>query len=74
MQPAAGETDNPDQRIAEDLQLFVSATLGLAIGVLRAVVTLLSIIPILWGLSGSRTRPASSWRRTPKPSGPVTSL
>src|SRR5882724_9827791 len=57
MQLAAGETDNPDQRIAEDLQLFVSGTLALAIGGLRAVVTLVSFVAILWGLSGSITIP-----------------
>ena len=57
MQLAAGETDNPDQRIAEDLQLFVSGTLALAIGGLRAVVTLVSFVAILWGLSGSVTIP-----------------
>jgi putative ATP-binding cassette transporter len=55
MQLAAGETDNPDQRIAEDLRLFVTGTLGLAIGGMRAVVTLVSFIAILWGLSGSVT-------------------
>jgi vitamin B12/bleomycin/antimicrobial peptide transport system ATP-binding/permease protein len=57
MQLAAGETDNPDQRIAEDLRLFVTGTLGLAIGGMRAVVTLVSFIAILWGLSGSVTLP-----------------
>ncbi len=57
MQLAAGDTDNPDQRIADDLQLFVSGTLALAIGGLRAVVTLLSFVAILWGLSGSVTIP-----------------
>src|SRR5712671_3140760 len=57
MQLASGDTDNPDQRIAEDLQLFVSGTLALAIGGLRAVVTLVSFVAILWGLSGSVTIP-----------------
>ncbi len=57
MQLASGDTDNPDQRIAEDLQLFVSGTLGLSIGVLRAVVTLVSFVAILWGLSGSLSIP-----------------
>ena len=57
MQLGAGETDNPDQRIADDLRLFVSATLSLAIGGLRAVVTLVSFVAILWGLSGSLTLP-----------------
>src|SRR5256712_11342981 len=52
MQIAAAKTDNPDQRIAEDLNLFVSGTFGLAIGGLRAQVTLVSFVVILWGLSG----------------------
>ena len=57
MQLGASETDNPDQRIAEDVRLFVSGTLGLAIGGLRALVTLVSFVAILWGLSGSLTIP-----------------
>jgi len=46
-------TDNPDQRIAEDLRLFVDATLSLALGLLSSLVTLLSFIAILWTLSGA---------------------
>jgi putative ATP-binding cassette transporter len=46
-------TDNPDQRIADDLRLFVEATLSLTLGLLSAVVTLLSFIAILWTLSGT---------------------
>ena len=61
MQLAGGETDNPDQRIAEDLRLFVTGTLGLAIGGMRAVVTLVSFIAILWGLSGSVTLPVGGF-------------
>jgi putative ATP-binding cassette transporter len=57
MQLAAGETDNPDQRIAEDLRLFVAGTLALSIGGLRAAVTLFSFVAILWGLSGPLTVP-----------------
>jgi putative ATP-binding cassette transporter len=57
LQLTASETDNPDQRIAEDLRLFVSATLTLGIGGMRAVVTLVAFIGILWGLSGSLTIP-----------------
>jgi vitamin B12/bleomycin/antimicrobial peptide transport system ATP-binding/permease protein len=45
-------TDNPDQRIADDLRLFVEQTLSLSLGLLDAVVTLVSFIVILWGLSG----------------------
>ena len=57
MQLASGETDNPDQRIADDLRLFVTGALTLSIGGLRAVVTLVSFLGILWGLSGSVTLP-----------------
>jgi putative ATP-binding cassette transporter len=57
MQLTAAETDNPDQRIAEDLRLFVGGTLTLGIGGMRAVVTLASFLAILWGLSGSVTVP-----------------
>ena len=57
MQLTSGETDNPDQRIADDLRLFVTGALTLGIGGLRAVVTLVSFLAILWGLSGSVTLP-----------------
>ena len=53
MQLQATETDNPDQRIAEDAQLLASHTLGLFTGGLRATVTLVTFVAILWGLSGS---------------------
>ena len=46
-------TDNPDQRIADDLRIFVDFTSDLALGLLSAVVTLISFVVILWGLSGS---------------------
>jgi len=46
-------TDNPDQRIADDLRLFVDQSLSLSLGLLRQVVTLASFVAILWGLSGS---------------------
>jgi putative ATP-binding cassette transporter len=57
MQFVAGEADNPDQRVAEDLRIFISSTLNLSIGGLRAVVTLISFVAILWGLSGMLTIP-----------------
>lgn len=46
-------TDNPDQRISEDLAQFVDRTLNLTLGLMSAVVTLLSFVAILWGLSGA---------------------
>ena len=45
--------DNPDQRLAEDMNLFTSYTVGLSMGLLNAVVTLVSFVGILWSLSGS---------------------
>src|SRR5262245_57447327 len=53
MQLVASETDNPDQRIAEDVHLLASHSLGLFTGGLRAVVTLVTFVAILWGLSGT---------------------
>jgi putative ATP-binding cassette transporter len=46
-------TDNPDQRIAEDLRMFVDYTLSLSLGLLSAVVTLVTFVAILWTLSGA---------------------
>jgi putative ATP-binding cassette transporter len=46
-------TDNPDQRIADDLRIFVDSTLSLSLGLLSAVVTFFSFIVILWTLSGA---------------------
>jgi putative ATP-binding cassette transporter len=49
------DTDNPDQRISEDLNLFTGSTLQLGLGLLTAVVTLGSFVVILWNLSGPLT-------------------
>ncbi len=46
-------TDNPDQRIQEDVNSFTAVTLGLAFDLMRSVVTLGSFVTILWGLSGA---------------------
>ena len=48
-------TDNPDQRIAEDLSNFVTDALALSIDLLSNIVTLFSFLAILWGLSGAIT-------------------
>ena len=45
--------DNPDQRIQEDLNLFTSYSVSLSMGLLNALVTLVSFVGILWGLSGA---------------------
>lgn len=52
MQMLGLDTDNPDQRIAEDLRLFPAYSLTLTLGLLNAVVTLVSFLGILWSLSG----------------------
>ncbi len=46
------ETDNPDQRISDDIRLFVSTTLGLVLGLIKNTVLFVSFVGILWGLSG----------------------
>ena len=45
--------DNPDQRIQEDLRYFTTYSGSLSMGLLNAVVTLVSFVGILWSLSGS---------------------
>lgn len=47
-----GGTDNPDQRISEDINLFVSQTLSFFSGILKSLTTLVCFIFILWDLSG----------------------
>ena len=51
MQLLGDAADNPDQRIADDLQMFVQYTLTITTGLLNSVVTLCSFIVILWTLS-----------------------
>lgn len=51
MQLKGDIADNPDQRIADDVQLFVDKTLNITIGLLSSVVTLASFMVVLWGLS-----------------------
>lgn len=51
--PGQRVPDNPDQRLQEDVNLFTSQTIGLSMGFLNAVVTLVSFVGVLWALSGS---------------------
>jgi len=48
-------TDNPDQRIQEDLNRFTDISLTLTLGLLNSIVTLFSFVTILWSLSGPIT-------------------
>ncbi len=46
-------TDNPEQRIQDDIRLLATNTLSLSLGLLSSVVTLVSFLLILWNLSGA---------------------
>ncbi len=46
-------TDNPDQRIAEDIRDFIDSALTLGISFLANIVSLVSFLGILWSLSGT---------------------
>ncbi len=51
MQLLGDAADNPDQRIADDIKLFIENSLSVGIGLLSSIVTLGSFLAILWGLS-----------------------
>lgn len=53
MQLQGDAADNPDQRMTDDVKLFVDRTLNIGIGLLNSTVTLISFIAILWGLSNA---------------------
>ncbi len=51
MQLLGDTADNPDQRIAEDINSFIQSTLNIGLQLLNSLVTLFSFMIILWGLS-----------------------
>ena len=51
MQVLGDGTDNPDQRISQDLATFSSQTLNLVIGLISSVTTLAAFLAMLWNLS-----------------------
>jgi vitamin B12/bleomycin/antimicrobial peptide transport system ATP-binding/permease protein len=53
MQLLGDAADNPDQRIAEDINMFIDRTLAISVGLLSAIVTLFSFVVILWTLSAA---------------------
>jgi putative ATP-binding cassette transporter len=53
MQLLGDAADNPDQRIQEDIKLFIERTITISVGLLGAFVTLLSFLAILWTLSAA---------------------
>jgi vitamin B12/bleomycin/antimicrobial peptide transport system ATP-binding/permease protein len=57
-------TDNPDQRIADDLDRFTKHTIALTVGTtgfLNAGITMVSFLAILWSISGPLTIPLGPW-------------
>ncbi|HWE74900.1 MAG TPA: ABC transporter ATP-binding protein/permease [Stellaceae bacterium] len=64
LQLTGGDTDNPDQRIAEDLNRFTDMSLSLTLGLMNSAVTLFSFLGILWKLSGPLTVPLGSFTLT----------
>src|SRR6185312_673441 len=44
--------DNPDQRISEDIRVFIEESVALATGLLSSVATLATFAALLWQLSG----------------------
>ncbi|HUN47595.1 MAG TPA: SbmA/BacA-like family transporter, partial [Stellaceae bacterium] len=60
LQLTGPNTDNPDQRIAEDVRDFIDSGLALSLGLLSSVVSLFSFLFILWSLSGPITIPLGS--------------
>lgn len=61
LQTRGTTTDNPDQRIQEDTDLFVAQTETLFTGLLDSVLTLLAFSVILWNLSGTFTVPGTGF-------------
>jgi len=53
----SGRVDNPDQRISEDVRLFIERSMALGLGLLNSLATLASFAALLWYLSGSITLP-----------------
>ncbi|PAU61545.1 ABC transporter ATP-binding protein [Pseudomonas sp. PIC25] len=51
LQLTSPETDNPDQRIADDINLFIGMSLKLSLGLMTALVSLFSFLHILWQAS-----------------------
>jgi vitamin B12/bleomycin/antimicrobial peptide transport system ATP-binding/permease protein len=51
--------DNPDQRIADDINKFVEYSTSLSVGILKQVTTLISFSVILWTISAEFTLPGT---------------
>lgn len=49
------QLDNPDQRIQQDVQSYVSSSISFATGVISSVVSIVAFTQILWDLAGPMT-------------------
>lgn len=61
LQVQNSDTDNPDQRISEDINQFVNLSLQLLIGFLKQLTTLAAFGVVLWNLSGAYTLELGGW-------------
>ena len=53
MQLQGDAADNPDQRMTDDVKLFIERTMEIGLGLLNSIVSLASFVVILWGLSAA---------------------
>jgi putative ATP-binding cassette transporter len=60
----SGRIDNPDQRISEDVRLFIERSTSLGLGFLNSLAILASFAALLWYLSGSITLPIDGFAIT----------
>ncbi len=58
---SGAQADNPDQRIADDIDQFTQTTQSLAINVISTVSNLISFSVILWNISSAFTVPGTDW-------------
>jgi vitamin B12/bleomycin/antimicrobial peptide transport system ATP-binding/permease protein len=61
------QTDNPDQRISEDLNLFPAQSLSLSLGLFSNIVQAVSFSFILWNLSGPLAISLGNWGKVSIP-------
>lgn len=54
-------TDNPDQRISEDLNQFTTYVMNLSVGLISSAASLVTFLVILWELSGPADIPLGQW-------------
>ena len=59
MQVLGDGTDNPNQRISQDLSTFAYQTLNILIGAISSITTLVAFVAMLWKLSARRRCPGT---------------